>query len=55
VITRDEDGVHDIRAWQSARGREHLVEQLWADVHRDIAWRRGGAAVQLLEVQFKPG
>jgi len=55
VITRDEDGVHDIWAWQSARGREHLVEQLWADVHRDIAWRRGGAAVQLLEVQFKPG
>jgi hypothetical protein len=55
VITRDEDGVHDIWAWQSARGRERLLERLWADVHLDIAGRRGGAAVQLLEVTFKPG
>ena len=55
VITRDEQGVQDIWAWQSARGRERLLEQLWADVHLDVAWRRGGAAVQLLEVTFKPG
>lgn len=55
VITRDEEGVNDIWEWQSARGREHLLEQLWADVHSDIAWRPGGAAVELLEVTFKPG
>ncbi|HEY3764673.1 MAG TPA: hypothetical protein VGL44_05905 [Gaiellales bacterium] len=55
VITRDEEGVLDIWEWQSARSRERLVEALWAEVHRDIAGRRGGAAVQLLEVTFKPG
>jgi hypothetical protein len=56
VITRDEEGVLDIWAWRAARGHEGLLESLWADVHRDIAGRRvGGAAVQLLEVQFKPG
>ena len=47
--------MNDIWEWQSARAREHLLEQLWADVHRDIAGRRGGAAVELLEVTFKPG
>lgn len=55
VIMRDEDGdVHDIWAWQSARERERLLERLWADVHSDIAWRRGGA-VELLEVELTPG
>jgi hypothetical protein len=54
VITRDEHGGHDIWTWQSARSREGVLERLWADVHRDIAWRRDGAAVHLLEITFKP-
>jgi hypothetical protein len=54
VITRDEHGTHDIWTWQSARSREGLLERLWADVHRDIVWRRNGAAVHLLEITFKP-
>ncbi len=54
VITRDEEGVSAIWAWQAARGRERLIESLWADVVRDIAGRRGGAAVEVAEVQFKP-
>ena len=45
VITRDCDGRHRV-----ARDREDLVQSLWAEVHRDIEWRRGGAAVELLEV-----
>jgi hypothetical protein len=54
VITRDEQGAHDIWTWRSARSREGLLERLWADVHRDIVWRRDGVAVQLLEITFMP-
>jgi hypothetical protein len=54
ACTRDSDGTHDIWTWQSARNREGLLERLWADVHRDIVWRRDGAAVHLLEITFKP-
>lgn len=55
VITRDDEGVQDIWEWQAARGRERLIESLWADVVQDIAGRRGGAAVEVAEVTFKPG
>lgn len=55
VITRDDDGVQDIWAWQAARGRERLLESLWDDVVKDIAARPGSAAVEVAEVQFKPG
>jgi hypothetical protein len=55
VITRDEQGTHHLGTWRSARSREGLLERLWADVHRDIVWRRHGAAVHLLEVTFTPG
>lgn len=54
VITRDGEGVQDIWAWHAARGRERLLESLWADVVQDIAGRRGAAAVEVAEVQFKP-
>jgi hypothetical protein len=55
VIARDEDGRSDIWAWRSARTRAHLIARLWDDVQHDLAGRRGGAAVQLSEVTFKPG
>jgi hypothetical protein len=54
VITRDGEGVQDIWGWQAARGRDRLIESLWADVVQDIAGRRGTAAVEVDEVQFKP-
>ena len=50
VITRDCEGRHRFWPWRFARDREDLVQSLWAEVHRDIEWRRGGAAVELLEV-----
>jgi hypothetical protein len=55
VITRDEHGTNHIWGWRSARSREGLLERLWTDVHRDIVWRRNGAAVHLLDVTFKSG
>jgi hypothetical protein len=55
IITRDGEGVQDIWAWQAARSRQRLLESLWAEVVNDIAGRRGGAAVEIAEVQFKPG
>ena len=41
---------HWLGRGRSARDREELVQSLWAEVHRDIEWRRGGAAVELREV-----
>jgi hypothetical protein len=55
VITRDAEGVRDIWRWQAARDRERLIESLWADVVQDITSRPGAAAVEVAEVQFKPG
>jgi hypothetical protein len=50
VITRDPEGQHRFWPWRFARDREELVRSLWEEVHRDIEWRRGGVAVELLEV-----
>lgn len=55
VITRDDDGVRDIWGWHAARGRERLIESLWADVVSDITAGRGAAAVAIAEVELTPG
>jgi hypothetical protein len=50
VITRDADGRNRFWPWRYGRDRDALVRSLWDEVHRDIEWRRGDAAVELLEV-----
>jgi hypothetical protein len=50
VITQDADGRHHFWPWRYGRDRDTLVSTLCDEVHRDIAWRRGGATVELLEV-----